>query len=214
MRDTGPVLGVILAGGLATRMGGGDKAMRAVGGKRLFDRVIERLRPQVADMAINANGDAGRLAELGLPIIPDDVAGFLGPLAGVLAGMEWAAAVGASHIVTVAADTPFFPANLAEELSAAIGPETPIALAATPDDRPGREGKLARHPTFGLWPVALRDDLRRALVEEGVRKVVLWADRHGAAMVPFAAEPFDPFFNVNAPDDIASAERIAREYGL
>lgn len=207
-------LGVILAGGLATRMGGGDKAMRAVGGRRLFDRVIDRLRPQVGSMAINANGDAGRLADFGLPIIPDDVAGFPGPLAGVLAGMEWAAANGASHVVTVAADTPFFPANLAETLSAAIGPETPIALAATPDDRPGREGKLARHPTFGIWPVSLRDDLRRALVKEGLRKVVLWTDRHGAATVPFEAEPFDPFFNVNSPDDIAAAERIAQEQGL
>ncbi|MEO1613121.1 MAG: NTP transferase domain-containing protein, partial [Pseudomonadota bacterium] len=156
---------------------------------------------------------AGRLAGFGLPILPDDVADFPGPLAGVLAGMEWAAAEGAYHIATVAADTPFFPTNLAEKLTAAIGPETPIALAATPDVRPGREGKLARHPTFGLWPVALRDDLRRSLTEEGLRKVVLWTDRHGAATVRFEATPFDPFFNVNAPDDIAAAERIAREFG-
>lgn len=208
------VFGVILAGGLATRMGGGDKAMREVGGRRLFDRVIDRLRPQVGAMAINANGELKRLATFGLPIIPDDVADFPGPLAGVLAGMEWGAKAGASHIATVAADTPFFPSDLVDRLTAAIGPETPIALAATPHDRPGREGKLARHPTFGLWPVAFRDDLRRALVEEGLRKVVRWTDRHGAAMVPFAVEPFDPFFNVNAPDDIAEAERIAWEHGL
>jgi molybdopterin-guanine dinucleotide biosynthesis protein A len=205
--------GIILAGGLATRMGGGDKALRSIAGRSLFTRVIERLRPQVASMSINANGDPARLAALNLPIIPDDIAGHPGPLAGVLAGMEWAAGKGATHIVTVAADTPFFPTDLAERLSAAMTPETPIALAATPDDRPGREGKLARHPTFGLWPVSLRDDLRAAL-EEGVRKVVLWTDRHGAASVEFDATPFDPFFNVNTPDDMAKAERIAREYGL
>ena len=206
--------GVILAGGLATRMGGGDKALREVAGRRLFDRVIDRLRPQVADMAINANGEAGRFSEFDLPVIPDDVADFPGPLASVLAGMEWAAAQGASHIVTVAADTPFFPAGLAERLTAAASDVQPIALAATPDDRPGREGKLARHPTIGLWPVSLRDDLRRALTEEGLRKVVLWTNRHGAATVRFESEPYDPFFNVNAPDDIATAERIAREHGL
>ena len=205
---------IILAGGLATRMGGGDKALRDVAGVSLFSRVIDRLAPQCAAMAINANGDPARLAGFGLPVVPDDVADYPGPLAGVLAGMEWAAGEGASHILTVAADTPFFPADLAARLSTAISAETPIALAATPDDRPGREGKLARHPTFGLWPVALRHDLRRALTQEGLRKIVLWTDRHGAATVPFAADPFDPFFNVNTPEDIAEAERIAREHGL
>ncbi|MEM7545116.1 MAG: molybdenum cofactor guanylyltransferase MobA [Pseudomonadota bacterium] len=205
--------GIILAGGLATRMGGGDKALRDIGGRTLFARVIDRLRPQVSAMVINANGDPARLASLGLPIIPDDIADHPGPLAGILAGMEWAGANGATHIISVAADTPFFPADLAKRLETAISLETPIALAATPDDRPGREGKLARHPTFGLWPVALRDDLRAAL-NDGVRKVVLWTDRHGAATVRFDAVRFDPFFNVNTPDDMAEAERIAREYDL
>ena len=158
--------------------------------------------------------EAARFAELGLPIIPDSFADHPGPLAGVLAGMDWAAREGATHVLTVAADTPFFPTDLGKRLCSALGDETPIALAATPDDRPGREGKLARHPTFGLWPVALRDNLRCALMEEGLRKVVLWTDRHGAATVRFEAARYDPFFNVNAPDDIAEAERIAREHGL
>ena len=201
--------GVILAGGLARRMGGGDKAMRVVAGRPLMARVVERLRPQVGAMALNANGDAARFAALGLPVIPDSVADYPGPLAGVLAGMDWAAAEGASHILTVAADTPFFPADLGARLAAAITPETPIALAATPDPKRG----LARHPTFGLWPVALRDDLRAAL-RDGVRKVVMWTDRHGAALAEFPAAPFDPFFNVNTPDDMATAERIAEEHGL
>lgn len=206
--------GVILAGGRASRMGGGDKALRLVAGGALFDRVIERLRPQVASMAVNANGDPARLAHLGLPILPDDVPDLPGPLAGVLAGLEWAAETGATHVLTVAADTPFFPEDLGARLAGALSREAPIALAATPDPRAGREGKLARHPTFGLWPVALRGDLRRALVEEGLRKVVLWTHRHGASTVPFAADPFDPFFNVNTPEDILVAERLAMEHGL
>lgn len=214
MANPGEPHGVILAGGRASRMGGGDKALRDVAGRSLFERVISRLTPQVAASAINANGAPARLAHLGLPVLPDDVPDHPGPLAGVLAGMEWAAAAGASHILTVAADTPFFPADLGVRLAAALTPETPVALAATPDDRPERAGELARHPTFGLWPVALRGDLRRALTEEGLRKVVLWTDRHGGATVPFDAAPFDPFFNVNTPEDLETAERIAREHRL
>ncbi|MEM8754076.1 MAG: NTP transferase domain-containing protein, partial [Pseudomonadota bacterium] len=124
--------GVILAGGLATRMGGGDKALREVAGRTLFDRAIERLRPQVAATAINANGDPRRFAGFGLPVIADERGDRPGPLAGVLAGMDWAAAEGASHILTVAADTPFFPADLGARLAAALTPDAPIALAATP----------------------------------------------------------------------------------
>lgn len=201
--------GAILAGGRATRMGGGDKPLRPLAGRPLLDRVIERLRPQAAALALNANGDPARFSGWGLPVIADEAADRPGPLAGVLAAMDWAAAEGASHVLTVAGDTPFFPADLGARLAAALSPETPIALAATPDPKRG----LARHPTFGLWPVALRDDLRAALAE-GVRKVVVWTDRHGAGAVEFLAAPFDPFFNVNTPDDMAEAERIAREYGL
>jgi len=195
--------GVILAGGRATRMGGGDKGLRAVAGQRLLDRVIARLAPQCAPLAINANGDPSRLEAFGLPVLPDGLPDHPGPLAGVLAGLDWAAGLGAGAIVTVAADTPFFPHDLAARLAAAAGPAG-LALAASPDET----GRLQRHPTFGLWPVALRADLRAAL-EGGLRKIVLWTDAHGAGTAAFEARPFDPFFNVNTPEDILEAERIA-----
>ena len=191
---------VILAGGLATRMGGGDKGRLRVGGRSLFARVIDRLEPQVDRMALNANGDAARFADLGLPVLPDSVDGFAGPLAGVLAGLEWAAETGAPHIVTAAADTPFFPADLVPRLLLAAGPEG-VALAATRDE----DGKLWHQPTFGLWPTALRHDLRAAL-EGGLRKVLHWTDRHGAGMAEFPVTGLDPFFNINTPDDLATAE--------
>ena len=190
-------------------MGGGDKATGLIAGRSMFDRVIARLAPQVSAMALNANGDPVRFADLRLPVIPDSIADHPGPLAGVLAGMDWAAGEGATHVLSVAADTPFFPTDLGDRLAAEITADTPIALAATPDPKRG----MARHPTFGLWPVALADDLRAAL-QDGVRKVVLWTDRHGAAMAPFSNEPFDPFFNVNTPDDMATAEALAKEHGL
>lgn len=194
--------GVILAGGQSRRMGGGDKGLLRLGGETLLARVIDRLEPQVAEVALNANGDVARFDGFALPIIADSVAEFPGPLAGVLAGMDWAAAQGHSHIVTAAADTPFFPCDLVPRLMLAA--ETaPIALAATPDPKRG----LSRHPTFGLWSVALRDDLRAAL-KDGVRKVVAWTDKHGAATAEFPATPFDPFFNVNTPEDMARAEGL------
>lgn len=198
------VLGVILAGGLARRMGGGDKGLLRVGGQTLLARVIERLEPQVAGLALNANGDPARFSAFGLPVLADGIAGYPGPLAGVLAGMDWAAGQGAAQIVTVAADTPFFPCDLVPRLQqAAEAQGQPIALAATPDADRGR----LRHPTFGLWPVALREDLRTAL-GDGLRKVVLWTDAHGTATAEFPAAPFDPFFNVNTPEDLARAEAL------
>lgn len=206
-------LGVILAGGLATRMGGGDKGMLQVGGQSLLSRVIARLEPQVAGLALNANGDAARFADYGLPVLPDSIAGFPGPLAGVLAGLDWAAENGVGAIVTVAADTPFFPADLVSRLEqAARGKPHPLALSTTPRDagealKSGGK-RVNRHPTFGLWPVALRDDLRAAL-NDGLRKVVLWTDRHEAGEALFPAIPFDPFFNVNTPEDLARAEALA-----
>ena len=190
-------LGVILAGGRATRMGGGDKSLRVLGGAPILARVIDRLRPQVAGLALNANGDPARFAEFGLPVVADSVEGFAGPLAGVLAGLDWAAGEGAEAIVTAAADTPFFPDDLAARLQeAAAGMADPLVLAASPE---------GRHPTFGLWPVALRDDLRAAL-EGGLRKVVLWTDRHGGRVAEFPSGTPDPFFNVNTPEDLARAE--------
>ncbi len=195
-------LGVILAGGQATRMGGGDKGLLTLGGQTLLSRVIDRLDPQVAGLALNANGDAGRFKGLGLPVLPDSVAGFAGPLAGVLAGLDWAADQGADAIVTAAADTPFFPCDLVPQLLlAGEGMAHPLVLAATPDARRGR----ARHPTFGLWPTALRDDLRGAL-EGGLRKVVLWTDQHGGREALFPLE--EAFFNVNTPEDLQQAETM------
>ncbi|MFD0979155.1 molybdenum cofactor guanylyltransferase MobA [Tropicimonas aquimaris] len=196
------IAGVILAGGLATRMGGGDKGLRPLGDRRLIDHVISRLAPQVGAMALNANGDPARLAEFGLPILPDPIPGHPGPLAGVLAGLDWAAEAGVPAIVTAAADTPFFPEDLVARLSAAAGPKG-LALAGSRDS----DRKLWRQPTFGLWPVSLRHDLRAAL-EDGLRKVVLWTDRHEAGLAEFDATTRDPFFNVNTPEDIRAAERL------
>lgn len=192
--------GVILAGGQATRMGGGDKGRLRVGGRTLLSYVLDRLEPQVDRIALNANGDTSRFADLGLPVLPDTVAGYAGPLAGVLAGLDWAAETGAPHIVTAAADTPFFPQDLVPKLLLAAGPSG-LALAATRD----ADGKLWHQPTFGLWPTALRDDLRAAL-EGGLRKVLHWTDQHGAGLAEFPVLGLDPFFNINTPEDLKTAE--------
>lgn len=198
------IAGVILAGGRATRMGGGDKGLRPLGGQRLMDHVLARLSPQVDRLGINANGDPARFAEFGLPVFADSLPDHPGPLAGVLAGLDWAAEQGATAIVTAAADTPFFPRDLVARLTAGAGPSG-LCLAASPDE----DGKMQRHPTFGLWPVALADDLRAAL-RGGLRKIVLWTDGHGAGTARFDSTPFDPFFNINTPEDIATAEQLMR----
>jgi molybdopterin-guanine dinucleotide biosynthesis protein A len=204
-------LGVILAGGQATRMGGGDKALLPLGGQSLLTRVVARLAPQVAGLALNANGDPARFDAYGLPVLPDSIDGFPGPLAGVLAGLDWAAGQGADSIVTVAADTPFFPRDLVARLQdTAKGQAHPLVLAATKGEAQTRsrsKSGLIRHPTFGLWPVALRDDLRAAL-EEGLKKVVLWTEPNGGRECLFASSPVDPFFNVNTPEDLARAEEM------
>lgn len=195
-------LGVILAGGQATRMGGGDKGLLPLGGGTLLSSVIDRLEPQVASLALNANGDTARFAQFNLPVLADSIDGFAGPLAGVLAGLDWAADQGADTIVTAAADTPFFPCDLVPQLLlASEGMVHPLVLAVTPDAKRG----TARHPTFGLWPVALRDDLRAAL-NGGLRKVVIWTEMHGGRAALFPDEA--AFFNVNTPDDLAQAERM------
>ena len=197
-------LGLILAGGQARRMGGGDKALLTLGGRTLLNHVVDRLSPQVAGLALNANGDPARFSKFELPILPDTVEGFVGPLAGVLAGLDWAATRGAETIVTAAADTPFFPPDLVPQLLlASEGMDVPLVLAATPDPARGQ----TRHPTFGLWPVALRDDLRDAL-QSGLRKVVQWTDAHGGREAVFPVARVDPFFNVNTPDDLAAAEAM------
>ena len=203
--------GVILAGGQATRMGGGDKGLLVLGCGVILDHVIARLGPQVRAMALNANGDPARFARFGLPVLADPIADYPGPLAGVLAGLDWAAEEGGDTIVTVAADTPFFPRDLVARLQgAAAGMAHPLALAATPrgveETRSMSRGGLVRHPTFGLWPVALRHDLRAAL-EDGLRKVVLWTERHGGREALF--DDAQAFFNVNTPEDLAEARRRA-----
>lgn len=185
-------------------MGGGDKGLLPLGDATLLDNVIGRLGPQCSELAINANGDPARFARFGLPVLVDPMADFPGPLAGVLAGLDWAAEIGAEAIVTAAADTPFLPDDLVARLTAEAAEKgVPIALAASADEA----GVQRRHPTFGLWPTGLREDLRAAL-SGGLRKIVLWADRHGAATVPFPTASFDPFFNVNTPEDMARAERL------
>ncbi|SDK56439.1 molybdenum cofactor guanylyltransferase MobA [Aliiruegeria lutimaris] len=206
MSEAANIAAVILAGGLARRMGGGDKPLREIGNRKLLDIVIERLAPQASPIALNANGPSERFAAFGLPVIPDSMPGYVGPLAGVLAGLDWAVELGASHLVSVAADTPFFPRDLVERFRSERG-TAEIVLAATPHPSKG----LLRQPTFGLWPVALREDLRQAL-ENGVRKVVQWTDVHVTAEVVFdAPEGRDPFFNVNTPADLDIARRRFEE---
>lgn len=195
-------IGIILAGGRALRMGGLDKALCELEGRAMIAHVIDRLRPQCASLAISANGAPARFAAFGLPVLADDLPDFPGPLAGVLAGLDWAAAQGADSIVTVAADTPFLPADLTQRLMAHAGPKG-LCVSASPD----HAGRLRRHPTCALWPVALRGDLRAALAA-GVRKVGLWADHHAPGVAAFASLPFDPFFNVNTPQDLSAAAKM------
>jgi molybdenum cofactor guanylyltransferase len=200
-----PTLGLVLAGGLARRMGGGDKARIRIGGKTILERVLARLGPQCSAIIINANGDPARFADTGLPVVADDVPDFAGPLAGILAGLDWAAAHAPdiAAVVSVPGDCPFLPGDLVARLAAARQTAgLPLACA--------RSGEW-RHPVAGLWPVALRDDLRKALVEEGLHKIETWTARHGVAIADWPDTPVDPFFNVNTPADAAEAERIAAQ---
>jgi molybdopterin-guanine dinucleotide biosynthesis protein A len=199
-------MGLVLAGGLARRMGGGDKALLQIGGVTILDRVLGRLRPQCAGIIINANGDPRRFAATGLPVVADSVPDFAGPLAGILAGLDWAAAHApdVAWVASVPGDCPFLPGGLIGRLHAArAAAGTPLACAKSGD---------WRHPVAGLWPVTLRDDLRRALVAEGLRKIEVWTERHGVALAEWPDSPFDPFFNVNTPEDAARAEEIAAQH--
>ncbi len=204
------IAGIVLAGGLSTRMGGQDKCLMHLGEQTLLEKTISRLSPQVDMIAVNTNSDAEEYKQTSLPILPDTFEGFAGPLAGVLAGMEWAAGNGADCIATVAADTPFFPKDLVRVMHKALaGQSGAIAIAETPAE----DARFYNHPTFGLWPVALRDDLRGAL-EQGVRKVIQWAKPHGVAKATFTSDPFDPFFNVNRPEDFQKAQEFLKDYNL
>ncbi len=196
------VVGLLLAGGLSRRMGGGDKALRLLGSISLLDRVVERLRPQVEALVINANGDPARFARFRLPVAPDSVPDFAGPLAGVLAGLDWAASYrpDCPFVVSVATDAPFLPRDLVARLAAALD-EAGADLACAASG--GRS-----HPVFGLWPVRLREDLRQAVGEDGIRKVDVWTARHKLVTVSFADQPVDPFFNANRPEDFAAAAAL------
>jgi molybdopterin-guanine dinucleotide biosynthesis protein A len=196
----------VLAGGLARRMGGGDKARIKIRGVSILQRVLARLTPQCGRVIINANGDPARFADTGVPVVADSVPDFAGPLAGILAGLDWAArnTPDLNWLVSVPGDCPFLPKNLVTRLhEARVAAKTSLACA--------RSGEW-RHPVVGLWPVALREDLRQALVGEGLHKIELWTERHGIAIAEWPAAPIDPFFNVNTPEDAAQAEAIAARY--
>ncbi len=199
-------IGLILAGGLARRMGGGDKPRTSIGSVTILSRVIERMAPQCTRLILNANGDPVRFADTKLPVIADDVPDFAGPLAGILAGLDWAAvhAPDLSYVASVPGDCPFLPRDLVARLDEARQSQgRPLACA--------KSGEW-RHPVVALWPVALRTDLRRAVTQEGLRKIEIWTARHGVALAEWPAEPVDPFFNVNTPEDAAAAEKLAAQY--
>jgi molybdopterin-guanine dinucleotide biosynthesis protein A len=180
-------------------MGGGDKPLVDLAGHPLLCHILDRLRPQVSLLALNINGDPMRYAPFGLPILADSLPDRPGPLAGILAALDWAATAGAAHVLTVPGDTPFLPLDLAPRLTAAVMAGAPAAMAASG----GR-----RHPIAGLWPVSVREDLRQAIRDEGLRRADDWARRLGAVAVEFAIDPVDPFFNLNSPDDVAEAVRL------
>ena len=198
-----PTFGVLLAGGLARRMGGGDKPMRSIGGRTILERVIARLSPQCDGLILNANGDPARFAAFGLQVIADDVPDFPGPLAGILAALDWTATnrPGVSWVLSAAGDCPFLPRDLVARLHEARERENaPLAVAAS-----GGQS----HPVIGLWRVDLREQLRHALVVEDLRKIDRWTARYPLATVTWPTEPLDPFFNANTVEDVAEAERLA-----
>lgn len=206
MTRPGDIAAIVLAGGRALRLGGGDKPLRPLGGRPMLTRILERLKPQVGPVAISANDDPARFAEYGLPVLADD-GEQSGPLSGILSGMRWAKAADSRKLLTVAGDTPFFPADLAARLTAAAAVhDNHIAVAASG----GR-----RHPIFALWPVALEADLSEFLAQSATFSVAAFLERHETVSVDFATasisgKTIDPFFNVNTPEDLAEAEAIVR----
>jgi molybdopterin-guanine dinucleotide biosynthesis protein A len=201
--EIGPVVGIILAGGRAERMGGGDKCLREVGGETILARVIARVQPQVETLVLNANGDPARFASYGLPVVPDSLPDFPGPLAGVLAGLEWAEAnrPQAHYIVTVPSDGPFVPRDLVAQLADTLVAEDAELVTAA--------SGVQTYPVVGLWPGRLRQALHDALTKEGLHKVDGWTRRFRRAICAFPADPIDPFFNANTPEQLAEAERLA-----
>ena len=194
------IAGLVLAGGLSRRMGGGEKGLQQLAGQTMISRVIDRMAPQMDQLAINANADSEPYLAFGLPVLPDTISGHAGPLAGVLTGLEWAATLpGVTHVVTAATDTPFLPLDLVERFALLSGPER-IVIARSDGNR---------HPVFGLWPVALRRDLADWLATSDTMKVLAWVHRHDFAFCDFEAGGAgmpDPFFNANTPEELAEAE--------
>ena len=200
------VAGVFLAGGRSSRMGGGDKCLKKLGDQTLLSRAIARTIDQVGPMVLNANGDPSRFSSYGLPVAPDVISDFPGPLAGVLTGLEWAArhAPECEYIATFASDTPFIPRCLVRKLYKLI--ELGASLVCATSDR-------RHHPVFGLWPVCERSELREAMLVDNTRKVDVWTARYKLGIVDFSTKPIDPFFNVNTPEDLAYAEDFLAQVG-
>ena len=206
------VLGVLLAGGLSRRMGGGDKGLMPLGGEPVMAHALSRLKDQTNQTIVNANGDPNRFSRFELPVVPDTIDGFAGPLAGVLAGLRYAEKMKGkpTFIASVAADTPFFPDDLIQRFLEKAATPTTVVLATS-------NGR--RHPTFGLWPVSLADDLEDWLSHEENRKVMAWVHRHDWAEADFEMynwqeETIDPFFNINTPDDFTLAQNLLKESTL
>ena len=209
---TNDVVGVLLAGGQARRMGGGDKCLRELGGKAILSRVISRARPQVSTLVLNANGDPARFDGYELPIAADVIEGFAGPLAGILTGLEWAVvhAPSCAWVASFATDGPFLPLDLVPRMLAGVKEAGADMACAVSDGR--------THPVFGLWPLGLTDALRGAMIGEGIRKIDAWTARYRVAEIEFPlidgpAGPVDPFFNTNRPEDLAEAERLLLRTG-
>jgi molybdenum cofactor guanylyltransferase len=207
MQSHESTIGILLAGGQATRMGGGDKAFKTIRGLPLLARVAAILRPQCDSSLVSANGETARFAQFGLPVVVDEIEGFAGPLAGILAGLDFIATQQPQAVfaASVATDTPFLPADLVERLHAARS-------AAGADIACARSGG-ATHPVIALWPIGIRAALRRALIDKGLRKVDRFMARYNVVYADWPLTPFDPFFNINEPGDLAAAERILAIYG-
>ena len=195
------ITGVLLAGGLATRMGGGDKCLLKLGGKSLLSYALDRASKQVGQLILNANGDSSRFEEFNLPVVPDVIEGAQGPLAGVLTGMEWALQniSECEWIVTFPTDAPFFPADFVDRMLRSINKGGADMVCAQSNER--------SHPVFALWPTRLASDLRRAILEENIRKIDKWTSKYKIIYVDWSSDPLDPFFNINCPKDIEQAEK-------
>ncbi|MCW9033578.1 MAG: molybdenum cofactor guanylyltransferase MobA [Alphaproteobacteria bacterium] len=196
------IIGLVLAGGLSRRMGGGDKSLNQLGGQSILSRIIDLAKPQVSELLLNANGDPDRFEEYGLPVVPDVIEGYAGPLAGVLTGLEWLSQnrPQCKWLATFPSDAPFMPTDLISRLWDAMDKEGAQLACAITNGR--------THPVVGLWPVALKEELRKAMVEEEMRKIDLWTARYKLVEVDFSCDPVDPFFNANRPEDFGKAEEL------